>query len=85
MMPATTATAAETAACARCAAPVIIPNYSPAWIYDGVCADCAATRYIAGAADADGPVAVAGNPHTTVGAAVTAGIDALIANANARA
>ena len=37
-----TAAAAETCACARCGARVIIPDYRPAWIYDGVCMDCAA-------------------------------------------
>lgn len=43
MMPATTATtAAETAACARCAAPVIIPDFRPAWVYQGLCRACAA-------------------------------------------
>ena len=50
-MPANTATAAETAACARCGALVITPDYRPAWIYAGLCADCA-----------NAPVAVQGNP-----------------------
>ena len=38
------AAAAETCACARCGARVITPDYRPAWIYDGLCMDCAAAR-----------------------------------------
>ena len=34
--------AAETAGCARCDALVAIPDYRPAWVYAGLCADCAA-------------------------------------------
>ena len=43
----TTATATQTAAatdtnpCADCGALVAIPCYRPAWVYHGLCADCA--------------------------------------------
>ena len=39
---ATITAAAETAPCARCGALVAVPDYRPAWIYDGLCMDCAA-------------------------------------------
>ena len=35
------APAAETCACARCGALVIVPDYRPAWIYNGLCRNCA--------------------------------------------
>ena len=41
MMPANTATTAETCACARCGALVIVPDFRPAWIYYGLCRACA--------------------------------------------
>ena len=42
MTTATATAAAETCACARCGALVAVPDYRPAWIYYGLCMDCAA-------------------------------------------